>query len=493
MGIVRDIFEIFDRDTLNIENGFRKRYDNYDGSNSSIARKAADGILQFPLLVTRSISYDTAMLITKACEITAASFAQIVLTMNPDMDISNNKGASEYLRRFHSNIDTTDDVFGNAMHFINADDTKEAFTEVLITDNNGIKVAEEDLREYGIDFRTGNLNSLAFENITERRIKKYTPSEIHSILQKHLNVITEAKKDNNNDNNNDNRNKKNKDNDNNKKDKKEKITDRISKTQDEIKLQKELNKLEKLKKEAEDDSTDKLKRYDVEDGIKLVDTRDVLMDTDVKKANELTPILLHIRVIAREGDKSAGRYVDFVIGVKATMHPIASEEMIGEITDACRYHDEVFRFIRWTTGEISFFKDLILNLRDSKSAVSREQGGGSPWWNRLKRMRALANIKARFFLSNRMLPNTTIVITQQEVDYIKNTFGFNLNNPKFVEDVMHRYYLLTFCIVDESAEVAHFKYDGQYSFATYSFSGLSRENNAQMSQFKEMLKAIQRM
>lgn len=224
--------------------------------------------------------------------------------------------------------------------------------------------------------------------------------------------------------------------------------------------------------------------------------RDLLKDNDVKKSNELAPILLHIKVIARDKSKKSdggAYYVDFVIGVKATMHPINSEEMVTEITNACRYHDELFRFIRWTTGEISFFKDFLLNLKDSREAVSHEQGGGSPWWNRLHRMRVIANFKARVFMKNRLLPNASIAITQQEVDYIKNTFGFNLMEPRFAEDVMNRYYLLCFIVVDESLEIVHFKYDGQKSYQTLSFSGLQKENSDAARQFRDILKAVGRV
>ena len=224
--------------------------------------------------------------------------------------------------------------------------------------------------------------------------------------------------------------------------------------------------------------------------------RDLLMNNEVKKANELAPTLLHIRVIARDKSKKSdggAYYVDFVVGVKATMHPINSEEMINEVTNACRYHDELFRFIRWTTGEINFFSDFLLNLKDSREAVSQEQGGGSPWWNRLQRMRVIANFKARVFMKNRILPNASIAITQQEVDYIKNTFGFNLMDPRFAEDVMNRYYLLCFIVVDESMEIVHFKYDGQKSFDTLSFSGLQKENSDAARNFRDILKAVQRV
>lgn len=552
MGIARDIFEICDQGLMDLEDSFLKRFDDADKSAGSLSRKAADGTLQFPLLVSRAISFETAQKIAKATETNAASFAQIVLTMNPEMDTANDKGAAEYIRRFHTNADTKDDIFGQAVHFVNSRDAANEsciLTQVYVTSDAGLRIVKEDLTEYGIDWRSGSLNSVvAAKYVKDNQFhREYTPSEIHRIVQEKLDAITESNKskadmiyahntktdeyyemrpnqhvvgDNSDDFEyisrkqfNDLRSKdesiflspnhnieigwvetrsgrtpKDSSNDNPNEGNEGKSGQRSERTVQQ-KFQHEFKHNISVTQREERD------KNEIAAGRQVV-VRDLLMNNDVKKANELAPTLLHIRVIARDKSKKSeggAYYVDFVVGVKATMHPINSEEMINEVTNACRYHDELFRFIRWTTGEINFFSDFLLNLRDSREAVSHEQGGGSPWWNRLQRMRVIANFKARVFMKNRILPNASIAITQQEVDYIKNTFGFNLMDPKFAEDVMNRYYLLCFIVVDESMEIVHFKYDGQKSFDTLSFSGLQKENSDAARNFRDILKAVQRV
>lgn len=637
MGIARDIFEICDQGLMDLEDSFLKRFDDADKNASSLSRKAADGTLQFPLLVSRAISFETAQKIAKATEVNAASFAQIVLTMNPDMDTSNDKGAAEYIRQFHTNADTTDDVFGQAVHFVNSRDAaNESYilTQVYVTSDAGLRIVKEELNEFGIEWRSGSLNSVVAAKYVKDNVfrKEYTPSEIHRIVQEKLEgIMLESKR---------NREIRHDDYDlangliirgvpdkkmysgtvpeslvtkhdidvsgfreissdeyrrhygapneydDEKKNFYKTVIDYTGESPDEDEVGEpvtseeneqppeeqqppaeenpeppeenaddsqppEVNndppperppvervtpkptprperehkqprdeRQEKPKAKEEKKSEKKPKEqktpnqhqpnytfnarilqekerdpHEIAPGRQVV-MRDLLKDNDVKKSNELAPILLHIKVIARDKSKKSdggAYYVDFVIGVKATMHPINSEEMVTEITNACRYHDELFRFIRWTTGEISFFKDFLLNLKDSREAVSHEQGGGSPWWNRLHRMRVIANFKARVFMKNRILPNASIAITQQEVDYIKNTFGFNLMDPRFAEDVMNRYYLLCFIVVDESMEIVHFKYDGQKSYQTLSFSGLQKENSDAARNFRDILKAVGRV
>jgi len=533
MGIARDIFEICDQGLMDLEDTFLKRFDDADKNAGSLSRKAADGTLQFPLLVSRAISFETAQKIAKATETNAASFAQIVLTMNPEMDTANDKGAAEYIRRFHTNADTKDDVFGQAVHFVNSRDAANEsciLTQVYVTSDAGLQIVKEELTEYGIDWRSGSLNSVvAAKYVKDNQFhKEYTPSEIHQIVQEKLDAITEAKQRRSTKTWYDSASKQKVESEWGKRpegdnwapfDKDTDLTGYTDADASKIKFIKytrpsdnsnsteHTNSKKGKKKEFQQKSQHEFKnnivvtqrverdKNEIAAGRQVV-MRDLLMNNEVKKANELAPTLLHIRVIARDKSKKSdggAYYVDFVVGVKATMHPINSEEMVNEVTNACRYHDELFRFIRWTTGEINFFSDFLLNLKDSKEAVSQEQGGGSPWWNRLQRMRVIANFKARVFMKNRILPNASIAITQQEVDYIKNTFGFNLMEPRFAEDVMNRYYLLCFIVVDESTEIVHFKYDGQKSFDTLSFSGLQKENSDAARNFRDILKAVQRV
>ena len=96
-------------------------------------------------------------------------------------------------------------------------------------------------------------------------------------------------------------------------------------------------------------------------------------------------------------------------------------------------------------------------------------------------------------MKKRILPNASIIVTQEEVDLIKNTYGFDLMNPKFVSKIMDRFYLLCFIVADDALEVAHFKYDGQMSYQTVSYAGLEKENSNSARQFKDILRAVQRI
>jgi hypothetical protein len=168
----------------------------------------------------------------------------------------------------------------------------------------------------------------------------------------------------------------------------------------------------------------------------------LFVDSDVKKANDLAPTLMTVRILKEMGEDS--KYVSFVCGVKAVIHPVNSDDMIDHITSALRERGKLFRFLQWTTGEISFFKDLVFNIDQAKKDIKEIRSGkASTWW------RALKNIKAsrRFHKWTRtgpVLPNATIVISMDEVEYIKSNHGFDLMEEELGEKILKAYNLIQF-------------------------------------------------
>ena len=218
---------------------------------------------------------------------------------------------------------------------------------------------------------------------------------------------------------------------------------------------------------------------------------DIFKDSDTKKANELVPTLMQVRILKERGPESV--YVDFIVGVKAMIHPVNSAEIIDHVKQALRDRGKLFRFIQWTTGEISFFKDLILNIDQAKNDLREiRTGAASTWW------RALKNIKAsrRFHKWTRtspVLPNATLVLSMDEVDLIKANDSFDLMEESVARKVMEAYGFLQLIIVDAAAEVAHFMVDGDDHFATTTFKALERQNGDSDKQFKEILRAVNKL
>ena len=168
-----------------------------------------------------------------------------------------------------------------------------------------------------------------------------------------------------------------------------------------------------------------------------------LADNDVKKSNELVPTTLSLSLnqISDQG-RSIGIH-NFIIGVKGLMHPVNSNEIISNLLDGFKSGNKFFNFIRWTTGEIKFVKDLLFNVSGIKDDVIKKHSGGSHWWTTLKRRRKMASAINAKQDGRRMLPNASIVCTMEEIVEMQEVYKINLLDVRHIKKIMDRYYLLS--------------------------------------------------
>ena len=213
-----------------------------------------------------------------------------------------------------------------------------------------------------------------------------------------------------------------------------------------------------------------------------------LSDNDVKKCNELVPTTLSLTLQVKDGS-SFGGVSNFVIGVKGLLHPVNSDDMISNLLSGYKSGNKFFNFLRWTSGEIKFIKDLVLNMDNIREDVVKKHAkNGSGWWSALKRRRNVAALR-RIKGSGRILPNTTIVCSINEIDELKEAYGVDLMNPTAIKKLMKTFFLLGFVVVDDSQELCHFIFDGENNYQVVSFSGLEKENNSK-NDFKDIYKLI---
>ena len=213
-----------------------------------------------------------------------------------------------------------------------------------------------------------------------------------------------------------------------------------------------------------------------------------MTNNDCKKANEIVPTTLALSLNVKDKGNFGGT-VNFVIGIKAVLHLVSSSEAVKNMVYACKNNNKFFNFVRWTTGEISFFKDFILQLDQIKTDAINASSKHNAWWSALKRRKNVAKLKRSMIGSKQLLPNATIVLSIEEVNAVKIEHGFDLMDPKMMKRIMDEYFLLAFVVVDSSQEIAYFMFDGQDEPQAMSFTGMERENSSK-NDFKEIYKLI---
>lgn len=482
-----------------------KRITNSLGKDS-LQRKSLQGTLQFPHIIARNMDLETAQMVCKASERNLSTFVQISMSMNATMDIEDGTNVSDYIKRFHTNIDDYAG-FGGLSKSINmiVEEGYNGFIEedygylLVSTTLNDVTqevlVSNKDqLRDVLAEMNTTILNNTTKDIRVIRESKRLTNNDEYLTEAKKSKGVASSQytdwreKDHELKVQQFNVDQKNRAED--MKQKKEELTFRRGQE-----YSKDLaNKREFEYKKERDIINDKNKR-DLE-MLKISAAnplnKGMLQDNDAKKANELVATLVHVRIqmISKKSGTTLG-YQDFVLGVKATMHLVSQEEMIENLVAAYRGSNAVFDFIRWTSGEIAFFKDFLLGVSKIKADVVRRTAGQSPLWMSLKRMTAFSKIGGAFSKRG-IYPNATIVLTKETVDYIKDTYNIDFMSERAVTLITDKLFLISFVVVDIAAKVCHFKYEASKNWESVSFSGLEKENSRDERKFKEMLKALNR-
>jgi len=245
-------------------------------------------------------------------------------------------------------------------------------------------------------------------------------------------------------------------------------------------------------KETKNDSYEDAKN--ISSAIKNVNDmfKNQIVSSDVNKANELVPTTMIINFVSMSGETSIP--ITCIIGIKAKMYPIDSEDIINRIIIKNQDNNGFQKFIRASTREISFFKDFIFAIDRAKldALSSSKKGSSSKLWKVLERRALKGKIRRTLGQINDATSITTLVVSQEEVEYLKKSENINIENPKVIRGIMESYGLMSFVIVDESMEVAKFIFDtGEDIYENLAFNYLERE--ASDNSYKKVINLMTKM
>lgn len=469
-------------------------------ASSTSLSKATEGlVLVFPHLCTESTSVETAAMLTKAIETKAVSLLQIAFSA---FNITNSQDAVSFVRQFHTNIGSgkmTLDKFMDAMDSA----TNESGDPFNGVDRRLVRSVLEEFKQMECYFE---------EDLTESSINDF------SVINRYGNyVITEAR--NNNKKNNNNKPKlkgygggytpqlhqfrhrvaseKRRD---------EYQRERDAK-QDEYRRERDAAQ-DKYRKERDDaQDTYRQKRdfaQDVKDyrnyrqkereiDLKAADIdnkqfkddfdmiKQQLMPTDVKKANDMVPTMMIINFVTTRGDNNATPIrSQAVIGIKAKLYPVTSSDIINKIIVKNADTNVFLKLMRVSTRELNFVKDFLLAIDDAKlSAISCSTKGSDT--NKLLKLlerRALkGKIRSKLNMKNAYKAITTLTISKEEADMIKQYNNVDVYNPSTIRKIMETLNIMQFIIVDDSEECAYIIMDtGEDMYEKISYTHLERES-----------------
>lgn len=403
----------------------------------SMIRRAKDATFQFPMIIPKSCPIDMATACTRMMDRVYAGYTQIALGNNSTMNMALDSSPTQFLKRFHQNIKFEQAIADLAV----PEDEREAYMEKAY--NGEYRVFADPDRKFFMLFNAADKKLGMMLESNREGLKPYL-SEIN--MSKQMRDIFESG------------------------------------------YEEEYTEAESDETNAEDLTQalldGKLKQQQLADRRALADIAKnnaaalrgpQLTDGDIKRMNDMTPYAVQIRLSVVNSADEFVQYMDIVVGIKTVLHLVDTDDMISNLEKALQNRSGLFRFLRWTTGEISLVKDLLLNMDDLRFDVANQNAGKSPLFGNLKRMKRRGVGMSGFAMPHGLIPNATLLVTSYEVDHMKNTYGIDMREESVAKKLMEGLDLMTFIICDDGAGTVDILYDGDATFQTYALESIERE------------------
>lgn len=415
---------------------------------NSLQGKARESIAQYPILFSENLNPKLAPIIANGLEVDYASLVLLVISNTSAFDSGS---ASSVIRQFHNlNGGLREDVFLAGVENVHSlyeankallQPYEEAFNMKTVNESYYNKSMFEHLTEASKDLNKLSDNELKDEisrRAEKRNAAKFSADKKSSMQR---DAIAKAKEE---------------------RDKKKASMDAITSGMGTAKNAMDIatnvvNTIDKHKAASRDakDWEDERARRNYDAGRANVNTT----VKDLVKLNDLHPLILNIDVNFREPQSNTVVTKKLSIGVKCVGHLLKSDDIQYYLTKAAYKNNGLLRVIKWTTGEIKFWKDLVFTLDDIKlSALQNSKAAHNSWFARLEYLAKTSKQSILTGVKSNDTPAaiTTLVITKTDVENIKYKDGINiLSNPEYLDKIYNTYYLMNLLIVDESLDIVY--------------------------------------
>lgn len=411
MGMVDDISSL-----LRLGPSVTSQINSIKPNTKSIIRGANDATFQFPCLISDTIPIDLANTLVRTLDRVYADLTQTWISMHPIMDMSLDPTPMSYLKRLHQNI-RLESV---------EEDNGEIYEKCVEEAYNGESML------YMNRSKTYGMLITGADRTSKAMLESHREYLNDCMSDYDLRPFHEADSDMSN------------------------AYDLANNLMD--------SKLKQIENEKRKDMLAQTAKREAPK----------LLDREVKKSNDITPYGIQVRLIAKNEKNEFFQYIDFVIGVKAIMHPIKSDDMISNIQRALQNKSLAFKLLRWTSGEISLMKNVILNLDEIKMDASNRK---NRWFPTLRRLKNKHFRLHDLTVPHAVIPNATIAISSYEAEYLEQNMSINVRDANIAKRIMNNLFLVSFVIIDEATGTLNILYDGSSAYQTYSLEMLERENS----------------
>lgn len=218
--------------------------------------------------------------------------------------------------------------------------------------------------------------------------------------------------------------------------------------------------------------------------------RSVFTDMDIKKANDAIPMFAKatINFVVNETGETLER--DLLVGIKAYMHLAPASELVNDIYNCIINKRKFLRFVKFITGEERSLSDLMFGIKELKNDALSNRTESGRWRSAFRSRKRWSKISIPKLMKE-YTPNGTLVITMNEVNYLKDQYGIDIMRADHVKMLMDADFLLGFVVIDQANEMVYATYDGHGAgFQQYTYAMLERAAEISQREMMQLYRAF---
>lgn len=193
-------------------------------------------------------------------------------------------------------------------------------------------------------------------------------------------------------------------------------------------------------------------------------------ESKCQKLNTMKPLLMNVTINMLNKDDTI-QPINYIVGVK-THSRVVQASILPEVARyPLKEMDKISRKIKWRAGELKFLKDLVFRIKEKKQTAADARDPRRKWYRRLYELAHIQgdapaaavvqgkSIFASFIrdkqgkskLQHGVIPNATIIMSQADVDNIKNQTDIDLLKGSVAKEFCGELFLMCLVIIDMDA------------------------------------------
>ena len=183
-------------------------------------------------------------------------------------------------------------------------------------------------------------------------------------------------------------------------------------------------------------------------------------ETKLNKLNTMKPLMMVVNLNVMDKDGGLSQPVEYMVGVKTHCRIIDSDTLPEVVKYPVQEMDKVARKAKWKAGELKFFKDILFDVKGKKQTAVDSQDPKRKWYRRLYQLSHMQgdshvarNLTGKTLAggSKGLIPNTTLIITQNDVDRIEDVTGIDIMKPSNAIGFCKELFMMGLVVIDQDS------------------------------------------